>query len=515
MGLMTINVVTLADSSRPRLVVGIIVDQLRTDYLDYLRNRFGEKGFNRLINGGLYLRDVDFKATVSDAPTGTALVYTGAYPACNGVTASEIFSQIDGSVRPALLDPDFIGNFTDQNLSPANLRLSTISDEIAIDGMGLGLVYAIAADPQQAVIMAGHAGNSALWLNKNTGNWCSTTYYRDFPQRVSQRNHRNPLSSRIDTICWRPSLPLGSYHGLPAQKLQYPFSHTFPRSDRDVYRRFSLSAPGNREVTDVAIDCLQEQRLGNRGDVIDMINVAYSAAPYKYVADGDYRLELQDTYIALDRQIERLIDAVDKQVGVGNALIFISSTGYYDDAVADDPRYRIPGGDISLKRMESLLNSYLSAKHGNGDYVNGIHARQIFLNPAVIDGKGLAIESIRDEAREFVVRMSGVADARTLGEILADSSPEGEAIRLSIDPKHAGDIILEFNPGWNIVDDQKYPATSSPVRTTAVNTPALIFAPGIGSETIDTPVKATAIAPTLTSVLHIRSPNGAKDKPLY
>ncbi|MDE5772862.1 MAG: alkaline phosphatase family protein [Muribaculaceae bacterium] len=514
MGLMTINTVTLADSSRPKLVVGIIIDQLRTDYLEYLREYYGDKGFNRLIGNGLYLPDLDFRALVRDPATATALLYTGNYPAINGIPAASLYDHQSGRALPALNDPATIGNFTNATLSPASLRLSTIADELAIDGGGLGLVYAVAADAQQSIVMAGHAGNCALWLDQNTGNWCSTTYYRDFPQNISRRNHKQPLSHRVDTISWRPALPLNRYPGIPGRKLNYPFTYTYPSNDKAVYERFAVSPPGNAEVTDVAIDCIDALSLGHRSDAIDMLNVAYSLAPCRDIKDGDYRLELEDAYIRLDAQIARLLEAIDRKTGLDNTLIFVSSTGYYNDATPDDPKYRIPSGDISLKRIESLLNSFLSAKYGNGDYVEGIHRSQIYLNATLTDRKGLDLKTVRDEAREFVIKMSGIASARTLYDLLSDTSAEAEAVRLTIDPKTSGDILLTFTPGWNVIDDQTYPTTVTPVRESVVLTPAIIYYPVITPRTISETIDATAIAPTVTSILHIRSPNGAQQRPL-
>lgn len=514
MSLMTINSVALADSTRPRLIVGIVIDQLRTDYLEYLREYFGEKGFNRMLNNGLYLRDVDFKEAVSDPVAASALIYTGNYPAANGIPAATLFDRQTAQKTPALNDPATIGNFTNATLSPTALRLSTIADEVAIDGNGLGLVYAIAADPQQAIIMAGHAGNAALWIDNNTGNWCSTTYYRDFPQFISQRNHKMPLAKRTDTISWRPALSLDKYPGIPAQKRNYPFTYTYPSSDRNVFARLAASPPGNAEVTDVAIECLNSLQLGRRSEAIDMLNVAYTLAPFPEVSDGDYRLELEDAYLRLDSQIGRLFDAVEKSAGLNNTLIFVSSTGYYNDATPDNPKYRIPSGDISLKRVESLLNSFLSAKYGNGDYVDDILGRTLYLNEKFIDAKALDIREIRREAADFLMKMSGIATARSLQDILADNSAATEAARLAIDPKNAGDILLTFASGWNVVDDRTYPANVTPVRTSAVLTPVIIMAPNLTATTLSNTIDAAAIAPTVTSLLHIRSPNGAKQKPL-
>lgn len=512
-GLITINV-AIAGSDRPRLVVGIMVDQLRTDYLEYLRDYFGNKGFKRLMDNGAYLPDVDFRALVEDSPTATAAIYTGSRPAFNGVSSAYLYDPVTRRALPALSDPSTLGNYTDTQLSPSPLQLSTISDEVAIDGIGLGLVYAVAADPQTAIIMAGHAGNGALWLDDKSGNWCSTAYYRDLPQHITRRNHYNPLPSRIDTIRWQPVMDVAKYPGVPAQKRHYPFSYMFSRSDKNVYTRFAQSAPGNREVTDVAIETIESLGLGSRGDAIDMINVAYSAGPFGGVTDGDYRLELEDTYLRLDSEIGRLLDVIDRKAGLENTVIFVCSTGYYNDATRDDPKYRVPGGEISLKRLESLLNSYLSAKYGNGDYVTAVHHRQIYLDEAVIEQKGLRLADVREDAREFVVKMSGVASARTITEILADTSGDNERLRLTLDPKKAGDIYLYFNPGWNVVDDQSYPSTVTPMRNSAPLTPAIIMAPGVAARTFDRPVDAAAIAPTVCSILHIRSPNGVCARPL-
>lgn len=514
MGLMTINVAVGADSSRPKLVVGIVVDQLRTDYLQYLEQLFGESGFKRLIKDGLYLQHVDFKADLDDPVAATALLFTGNYPNASGIPGSEIYRTADAAPVPVLEDKNSLGNYTNESLSPAALRLSTISDEVAIDGGGLTSVYAIAPDAQQAIIMAGHAGNCALWINDTDGKWSSTAYYRDFPQFITQRNQRSPLSARLDTLSWKPALNLDLYPGVPPQKRHYPFRYTFPLSDREVYKRYKSAAPVNTEVTDVAIEAIKQLNLGRRPDGTDMLSIAYTAAPYKHVADGDFRLELEDTYVRLDAQIERLLRTIDKEVGLKNTLVFLSSTGYYDDATADDPKYRIPTGDVSLKRVESLLNSYMSAKYGNADYVRGIYGNQIFLDHQALENHALAVEKAQGEAREFLVKMSGISDARTLGEILADMSEEGSRQRRAIDPKTAGDIFLTFLPGWNVVDETRYPPRTTPVRAGMVSTPFFLLAPTVEAKVISTPVDAAAIAPTVTSALHIRSPNGASQRPI-
>lgn len=500
-------------AGRPRLVVGIVVDQLRTDYIEYLQNYFSERGFKRLMKDGVYLRDVDFKVKGLDAASATAMLYTGAYPSATGVPSARIYDPVSRKTQPPLTDSKTLGNFTNDSFSPENIRLSTLSDELAIDGGGLAAIYSFAADPQQAIIMAGHAGTAACWINNTSGNWATTTYYKNLPTPVSSRNYSSSVASRLDTMQWKPSIAIEKFPGLPAQKKMYPFRYTFPRSDKEVFNRFTLSPMGNAEVTDVAIECLKTLKLGGNGNAVDMLNIGYSVAPYKYVADGDYRAELTDTYLRLDSQIGRLLEAVDKYVGAGNALIWVSSTGYYDDAVVDDKKYRIPGGEFSMKRAKSLLNSYLSALHGNADYVDAFRDSHIYLDHKLLEQKNLDVTQVIADARSFLTKMSGVSDAFTLYDILSPSTPEEETLRLSTDPKLSGDIFLTFNPGWTVVDDIQNPPTSKPVRESPVITPAFIMGAGVVPEKISDPVDAISLAPTVAGILRIRSPNGVQSKP--
>lgn len=513
-GIVGFSAMAFADTSRPKLVVGIMVDQLRTDYIEFLKTRFGKDGFNLLINNGLYLKNLDFDVKDLDQVNSTAIIYTGNFAPSSGIPSEKIYDSASNHPLPVLHDPSILGNFTNETYSPGALRLSTISDELAIDGVGLGSIYSIAPDPMRAIIMAGHAGSSAFWINDDNGKWATTTYYKEVPPVVSQRNYRHSLAERLDTIVWTPSTPLDSYDGVPAQKKYFPFRHSFPKKTADRFVKFKQSALVNTEVTDLAIDYIKNLQLGQRGDVIDMLNIGYSAAPYKDTSDGDLRLELQDTYLRLDRQLERLFAAVKEYVGLDNTLIFLASTGYYDDSVVDDSKYKIPTGNFSMKRAVSLLNSYLSAQHGNDQYVDGSFRNMIYLDRTTLDRHGLSIADVRRDARDFLVRMSGVADVKSLTDIIGETTPELRRISRSIDPKTTGDLRLEFAPGWTVHDDVRLPVHEWQVRQGNPATPAFLMGPGVPVQTVFNPVNATAIAPTVCAVMRIRSPNGAFDTPL-
>lgn len=514
MGLATLSVPAQTNMGRPRLVLGIIVDQLRTDYVENLSSLFGEKGFHRMMKQGVYIRDVDFKVRNLDAVSATAMLYTGAYPFRTGVPSSLIYNADTRSISPALADTKTLGNFTNDSYSPENLRLSTLSDELAIEGAGMNTIYSVSANPQVSIIMAGHAGTGGTWINNTTGNWATTTWYKQMPAQLSTRNYSRPLSSRIDTIQWKPLLPTDKYPGLPEHKKLYPFRYTFSSSDKDVYIRFSNTPCGNREVTDVAIDCLKGLDMGRSGKSIDMLNVAYTVGPYKYVKDGDYRTELIDSYLRLDNEIGRLIDAVEKYVGAGNTIIWICGTGYYDDAVIDDKKYRIPTGEFSTKRACSLLNSYLSARHGNTAYISGFRDGQLYLDHKGIESRNLNPEEIAADAASFLARMSGISDVYKVSDILSPSTSTEESLRLAYDPKRGGDLLVIFNPGWTVTEDTENPVVTRSIRETAIVTPAFIMAPGLKPQVIEEAVDAVSIAPTIAGLLRIRSPNGSTAKPI-
>lgn len=498
-----------------KLVVGIMIDQLRSDYIESLRDELGEGGFNRLLREGVYIPDLDFKVNGLDPVSATAIVYTGNYPRYNGITSSKVYSPEAKDMVFALNDPSMMGNFTTETFSPANLRLSTISDELAIAGDGENRVYSISPDAQQAVVMAGHAGNSAFWINENTGNWATTTYYLDNPKLLTERNYTHSISSRLDTLEWKPLRGTAQPAITSRKRNATPggFLHRFSLADRNVYRMFSASPMGNAEVTDAALSYLENLGL-NKGNGTAMLNIAYTAAPFYYGAATDGSAELEDTYLRLDAELSRLFSVLDKEVGMENVLVYVSSTGYFDDQTEDSASYRLPTGTFSVKRALSLLNSYLSAHFGNGSYVDTYSGGHIYLDHKEIEEKGLDLKEVAELSRDFLVRMSGVNDAFTMADIMSSSLPSMEGLRLGTDPKTGGDVILEFNAGWKITDDTRFPDDTRVERSTLALTPAFFMGGGIVPQTIEETVEATAIAPTVARILRIRSPNGTASKPL-
>lgn len=502
-GMLAGTAATAANAQSPKIVVGIVVDQLRTDYIEQLRPYFGDKGFNRLINEGAYLTDVDFSRSVSDAPSGAAVVYTGAWPSANGMASAMVLDESQRRSVPTLSDP------LKQRIeySPENLKVSTLADEFFINNGNLSKIYSIGGDAQVAVVTAGHAGNAAVWLDEMSGKWNTPAYYGALPPAISNRNRTSPLSSKVASTTWRPLRHSSAYP--MAKTWNSPdFSYNFS-AGRDSYLKFKAAAPFNTEVTDAAIDLIRSMQGSQHG----MISLEYSVAPYRYDYDGDNRPELTDAYVALDADLGRLLEAIDRSFP-GEAMVFLTSTGYAHEPAIPDADARIPSGEITLKQAESLLNSYLSASYGNGDYVALIKDGKLFLNSKEASKRGVDIKTLRKEVKDFLLRMGGVNEAYTIDEVVHADTPRMLELSRSLDVKNSPDLFLFFTPGWTVTDDNAYPSVSEKVRMATPPTPAFLLAPTLEAQIVTERVDATAIAPTIASEIHIRAPNAAATRPL-
>lgn len=494
--------------AKPRLVVGIVVDQLSTEHIEQLQNLFGQKGFRTFMGKGVYLRDVDYGTRRLDANSGAAALLTGSTPSTTGVPSAMVYDETLSTMRPPLATPAPSGALSNDSFTPEQLRLTTIADEFAIANDGKAVIYSVAADPQQAVILAGHAADGAVWLNNTSGHWATSSYYGKLPQAVGSTNSRSSMAHRIDTIDWRPLPAVAAAH--PGENFRYRFA----RNDRDVYRKVALTPAANSAVTDVAVSLISQ--LPTTPGSTGMVNIGYTLAPYRY-GEGKLEAETDDAYLRLDAQLGRILDAVDRYCGAGNAVIWLSGTGYSQSAAIEDKKYRLPGGEFSPKRAMSLLNAYLVARHGNGEYVAAIRDGNVYLNTRSIEARNLDSSAIAEECREFLARMAGVDKTYTRRQILAPGDEETRALNRAYDPKTGADVIITLMPGWTVVRDDSQSAGSHQrqLRDLPLASPAFIMAPGLAPRTISTPVDAREIAPAISGILRIRPPNGADRRPSF
>ena len=231
-----------AQQSTPKLVVCITVDQLRGDYIEYFYNTFGERGFKRLMNEGLVYNNIRFEFSDIDEASAFATLFTGSNPNFNGIAGKNIYDFDKEKEVSVLYDPDYIGNYTKEHYSPRKLISSTIGDELKIASKGRSDVYAIAPNPESAILSAGHAANGAFWMDDYNGKWATTTYYKGLPWYVDRYNNGpESLSARLEQMTWTPSLSLDKFNAFPYVLDEIPFKYTFKENTNECFFNLKTS----------------------------------------------------------------------------------------------------------------------------------------------------------------------------------------------------------------------------------------------------------------------------------
>ena len=499
-------------AATPKLVVGLTIDELRADYIEAFSKLYGEKGFKRLFKEGRVYMNAEYDFFSPDPSSSTAALYTGTTPYYNGIVGDYWMDRSSLSVVKSADDRAFMGIYTSESSSPNRMVVSSLTDELMIATNGAAEVYAIAPTREMAIFSAGHAANGAFWLNNETGKWCGSTYYGSFPQWVTNFNDREGLDFRIDNIVWQPYLPVTAYRYVTSNAKELTFKHKFSDERREKYRKLKTSPYANDEVNRLVNACLTYTRVGV-DNVPDMLALSYYAGNFNHKSKVEYPMEIQDMYVRLDKSIGDLLDILDRKVGLQNTLLFVTSTGYRAPEPKDSANYRVPGGEFHIKRCAALLNMYLMAIYGQGQYVETYLDHQIYLNHKLIEDKKLNLGEIMKRSEEFIMQMSGVRSAYSAQRLLLGAwEPRIDKIRNSFSKTASGDLYIEVMPGWSVVND--FSNTTTVVREAYESVPLIFMGPNIKPEILYTPLKTATVAPTVAHFMRIRAPNAASASPL-
>lgn len=495
----------------PRLVVMLTVDQLRTDYLEEFEPLYGEKGFRRLMREGKVYCQAEMPFANADRASAIATLHTGSTPSIHGIISE---NWLDAqTLRPVncVADPAFMGNYTDESTSPSKLLVSTLADELRIATSNRSIVYAIAPTREAAILSAGHAGNGAFWLNQKTGKWCSTTYFENFPWWMENFNENDAPDKHLKGTIWTPIYPRERYNCLPGN-LPEPFKYDLINEGVHKYRRLTTTPYINDEINRLVEELLEKSEMG-RDSVPDFLALTYYAGIFHPYPTLSQNMEIEDTYIRTDRSIASLLELLERKVGLHNVLFCLASTGNTEPQTTDANLYRIPSGEFYLNRCATLLNMFLMASYGEGQYVEAYYNQQIYLNHKLIESKHLDFKEILEKAEEFLVQFSGVNEVYSAHRLLLGAwSPKADRIRKSYHRLRSGDLLIEVLPGWTIMHENG--SEHYNVRTATTPSPFIILSPSIRPETVRIPVSAARIAPTVAGALRIRAPNACTEIPL-
>lgn len=498
-------------STHPKLVVVVTIDQLRGDILSYCSSEYGPNGFNRLIQNGLLYSNIDFGFDGVDEASAIAGIHTGTYPNRHGITGNTVFDREKKHQVSILQDKNFLGNYTSEHLSPINLLSGTIGDELRIATDGRSRVYAIAPNAVSAIIAAGHLGNGAYWLEDRQAKWATTTYYKDYPWYIEKFNtSAGSPSSRINNIVWVPLLPLKS---LPVGGDPESFSHKFNQSN---IRLFKQSAPINEEVTTLALRLIEYAGL-ELAKQPNLLSLTYYAGRYPAKQQSEYMAEMVDTYRRLDTELARLLTALDKKVGLANCIIALSGTGHFESSMStSNSFFSNRRRYFSPKRCKALINMYLMALHGQGQWVLDYSDGKLFLDRDLAQKRQIDIRLLQTEAAEFALQMSGVRQALAAHHITEGKiDEEGRRFARSFMPQNGTDVYLQLQGGW-IEGDEDSPSVSSQkeIRYNPIAAPFILVTPNTKGQKIQRTISSAEISSTLAYILRIRPPTENRALPL-
>ncbi len=496
----------------PRLVVNIVVDQLRSDYLEAFSPLYGEGGFKRLFRDARMYTRAEYPFADPDRASAIACLMSGTSPYENGVVGLRWLDRQSLTPVFCVEDKNYQGLQTSEQASPIHLGVSTLGDEMKISSEGAAVVYSVAPNSDAAILSAGHAADGAFWLDDQSGSWCTTSFYGDYPKWVTSYETQQSLSSRIPDIKWTPlNEMVGSFNYFVSGGTKKPFSHTFKSERR--YRELKASAFVNDEVNRFVGQLMQFTSLGVDG-ITDLLNVTYYAGGYDHRSPAECGMEMQDTYARLDRQIANLIDLVEQRTVRGNTLFVVTSTGYTDpEAATDLSKYRIPTGTFSITRAKLLLNMYLIAVYGPGQYVDTVLGNELYLNLKLIESRNMNLAEVLERSGDFLIQLSGVRDVFTSQRLALGAGTSAiSRLRNAYNPKCSGDILIQVSPGWTLENEDTHEQSIS--RESYMAFPLFLMGAGVEAKKVRVPISIDQVAPTVAQALRIRAPNACSAAPL-
>jgi len=517
---------------KPKLVIGIVIEQLRYDQLERLISILPEDGIRKLINEGTYFKNASFNYLLSQAAPGYATISTGTDPSYHGMTSDSWYNLFNDQVIYCVQDTKSNpvgGSFEGGLFSPANLIASTFSDELKMATCGQAKVYGVGMKEMAAILTAGHSADGAFWYDDKTGTWMSSTYYTPaLPVWLMDLNASMAPEVYLSGT-WKtfkdPSVYPGCGNDTSRFERGFDSQTWFPydldklsKKDKPVNqkRNYGLlrETPfADDFTTDLALKLIENEGLG-QDDVVDFLSVSYSAEDYIGHRFGPSSVEAADAIVRLDRNISRIIEEVNRKVGKKNVLIYFVATHGVSEIPAVLEANRIPSGYFKLNQSLQLLRSYLNAVYGQGDWIKGFHDNQIFLNRTLVEDANISLEEMQRKIARFMVQFSGIVNAVPCSLIETGTFSEGllEKMSNSTSPQRSGDVMIVLNPGW-VEKGDNVTNHNSPYEYD-LHVPLIWYGWTTNKALVTRKVDIKDIAVTLSDLCKVGLPNSANGNPL-
>lgn len=514
--------------SRPKLVVGIVVDQMRWDYLYRFYDRYEEGGFKRMLNDGFSCENTFINYLPSYTAVGHTVVYTGSVPAITGIVGNDWINQLTGESWYCTEDPTVqtvgaTGNVG--QMSPKRLLASTITDELRMATNFRSRVVGVSLKDRAAILPAGHAANAAFWFDDGSGKFVTSTYYmNDLPKWVQKFNNEN-LPKKLVSKGWNTLYPVTSYIQSSADNVSWEGrfrgekTTAFPHDIKSVFKEHHgviRSTPfGNTLTLAFAKAAVNGYDLGN-GATTDFLAINCASTDYVGHKFGPNSIEVEDTYLRLDRQLAGFFKFLDRKVGKGNYLVFLTADHGGSHSIGFMKEHKVPADFLELGKMEVPLENYLEEKFGVGNLLISFANYHVNYHMDKIHDNNLDYEAVKKATVNYLKVQEGiqfVVDIDHIGE-----APVPEPLKTKIingyNHKRCGPIIIIPNPGWFNGHKGGTGTTHGTWSADDVHIPLLFMGWGVEQGSSNRHVRMSDIAPTVAALLHIQMGSGNVGVPI-
>lgn len=513
---------------QPKLVVGIVVDQMRFDDMYRYYNYFGENGFKELLKSGANFTFAHFNYEPTTTAPGHASIYTGSFPHYHGIIANDFFDKSSKKFVNAVKDQNYnsIGSNDEVGqCSPKRLLSSTITDQIKLFNNLQSKVIAVSIKDRGAILPGGQLADAAYWYNYKTGDFISSSYYMNsLPDWLVKFNEKN-LPDNYMKNGWKLMLSENYYKFNPdfsgenkpnifkeETKLPYDFKDF---SDEEINNAFQFTPYANQIIVDLAKEIIINENLG-KSEVPDFLSLSFSATDIIGHTWGNFSIELMDTYIRLDKTIAELLSFLNQNVGKGNYLLFLTS----DHGAIETPSFlnkiNAINGELNTKAFLDSLKSFAMSEFGSDKIILNFSNRQIYLDREYIKEKNLEFDDVEESLvhylRDNFDAIQNIMTRSDLEKLIGNRIPQNTLLN-GWNPYRSGDIIFNLKPGY-LNNYMKYGTTHSSVYSYDTHVPLIFYGWKIPSKTINHQVYITDIAATLANLLKINQPNTCVGIPL-
>lgn len=512
---------------KPKLVVGIVIDQMRYDYLTRFYNRYGENGFKRLLNNGFSLENAQYNYIPTYTAVGHTSIYTGTTPDNHGIISNNWYDKFLKESIYCVDDDTYttVGNDSNEGKkSPFRMQTTTITDQLRLAQNMQNKTISVSIKDRSAILPAGHTANGAYWFDGGSrGQFISSSFYMDtLPNWVTDFNNsgkaaaylEQPWETLYDVNTYKSSiLDDNVYEGKFNGETSSTFPHDIPalKNDNGNYSIIKGIPAGNSFTADFAKAAILGENLG-KGNFTDFLAVSFSSTDYVGHQFGPTSIEIEDTYLRLDKDLADLLSFLDKEIGKDKYTVFLTA----DHAAVDVPAYlqslKIPAHYFSNSKFKKEVLEITQKYFNSIELIENISNYQIYLDKDKIESLGLTKNIVADKLVEEIINLEGVYKAVTAKTLQTTRFTDGimNSLQNGYNQKYSGDVLMIPFPAT--LTGGKTGTSHGSGYSYDTHIPIIFYGNGIQQGSSKKRYEIIDIAPTISNLLQIEAPNSSTGK---